>query len=192
MIWQAYLLVLGPRETNRCTADYSGSDVLVKQAHCECHILTVDLSLPERMPVQSRLVGREQVAASRHHCLSVVPKEVATVTDEQSTEEIFLESQRCELEMELAALKMIFKSLENGRSIHCVRAATFQSSKQDEKEDMVETSNVALKEHVPIDKDCTSLQAQLENLRMQISGIVVLRVDCQSQFSTIRSNALNP
>jgi hypothetical protein len=83
--------------------------------------------------------------------------------------------------MELAALKMIFKSLENGRSIH-VHAATFQSSKQDEKEDMVETSNVALKEHVPIDKDCASLQAQLENLRMQISGIVVLRVDCQSQF----------
>ena len=79
------------------------------------------------------------MAASRHRCLSVVPKEVATVTDEQSTEEIFLESQRCELEMELAALKMMFKSLKNGRSI---RAAMFQSSKQDEKEEMAETSNV--------------------------------------------------
>ena len=111
-----------------------------------------------------------------------------------SKEHVLIDKDCASLQAQLESLRMQISGIDVLRvdCNHNFRRFAQTSSKQDEKEDMVETSNVALKEHVPIDKDCASLQAQLESLRMQISGIDVLRVDCQSQFSTIRSNALNP
>lgn len=84
------------------------------------------------------------------------------IMEELSTEEIFLECQRCELEIELAALTMIFSSIENGT----LEAAKIRSGTKEEKEVARE---VAPKEHIPHDKDCASLHAQLEQLRLQLS-----------------------
>lgn len=85
------------------------------------------------------------------------------VMDQQSTEEIFLENQRCELELELAALNMIYNSLgaTDGGALEAEPSWT-----QDEEE---ESRDGAPEEHIPDDEDCASLQAQLEQLRLQIS-----------------------
>ena len=109
-------------------------------------------------------------ASSPHHghCLSDVQKELI-VTEEQSTEEIFLESQRSELEIELAALKMIFSSLESGASLQ--EPVTLHSSEQDDEEEM---DNAAPSEYIPNDEDSVSLQAQLESLRLRLQAVTAL------------------
>lgn len=109
-------------------------------------------------------------ASSSHdgHCLSDVQKELI-VTEEQSTEEIFLESRRSELEIELAALKMIFSSLESGALLQ--EPVTLHSSEQDDEEEM---DNAAPSEYIPNDEDSVSLQAQLESLRLRLQAVTAL------------------
>lgn len=112
-------------------------------------------------------------ASSSHHghCLSDVQKEF-NVTEEQSTEEIFLESQRTELEIELAALKMIFSSLESsGASLQAV--IMLQSSEQDDEEEMG-SNTAAPSEYIPNDEDSDFLKAQLESLRLRLQAVTAL------------------
>jgi len=89
--------------------------------------------------------------------------------DQQSTEEIFLENQRCELELELAALSMIYNS---GESFLLEQAEMYhQAQWSDEQEEDSDDSTRygAPEEHIPDDEDCVSLQAQLQQMRLQIS-----------------------
>lgn len=104
---------------------------------------------------------RSSCASRRSHHRHYHHAEPPVLEDEQaqSTEEIFLESQRAELELELAALHMIF---------NCSKDEQLLAPGDDEWSDG-EPHDGAPQEHVPNDEDCASLQAQLEQLRLQIS-----------------------
>jgi len=115
---------------------------------------------------RDEVVGAQRRSSRRSHrdCRREAQQE-AVVMDQQSTEEIFLESQRCELELELAALNMIFNA-SYGKEPSKAQQLCMSGWSGEEEE---ETQDGAPPEHIPDDEDCASLQAQLEQLRLQIS-----------------------
>lgn len=109
------------------------------------------------------------------------------IFEQQSTEEIFLEHQRCELELELAALSMILNSTCSRESLAEVYA--LQGDENDSEEEEAPRDE-APEEHIPDDEDCASLQAQLEQMRLQISTSTI-SVDERTSSSMPRRLSLS-